>query len=177
MNTYKISLGGRGSECFLFPLSDEQYEILEESGVEKEKMELDEIANVLNIEDIFDSPQSILGAYLDEFHISVYDYNDEEIWNSENGDLSGDDKWQGTEYDGQNYLVIEDYSKGNFFNFYIDLEEEFDPSKLSLIITEVGRCRDIITSVKYNGVDLNDTKEFDDYWSKGFYFILSKKYS
>jgi hypothetical protein len=177
MNTYKISLGGRGSECFLFPLSDDQYVTLEKGEVENEKMELDEIITVLNVEDIFDAPQSILGAYLDEYYISVCDSKDQEVWNSENGDIESDDKWCVTDYDGQNYLVIEDYSKGNFFNFYVDLEEDFDPSKLSLVITEVGQCRDIITSIQYNGLDLDDTKEFDDYWSKGFYFILSKKYS
>lgn len=173
MKTYKISLGGRGSECFIFPLSEEQYKILLDGDVESEKMQHEDVLEILNVEDVFDADESVLGVYLDEYYVSVYD-EDVEIWNSESNEVDIDSKWIEDEFNNT-HLVIEDYSKGNFFNFFIETEEEFNPSKLSFLVTEVGQCRDLITSIKYDDIDLSDTKEFDDYWSKGLYYILIKR--
>ncbi len=177
MKTYKISLSGKGSECFIFPIDDSQYQKLLEGDVENDKMELDTILEILGVEDIFDSEISILGAYDGEYYVTVSDENGNEIWNSETELVDYDDiQWTDVEIEGD-YFVIEDYSKGNFFNFYIDIEDDddFNPNKIGLIITEVAGSRDIITSIKYNEEDLSDTKEYDDYWSKGFYYILKKR--
>lgn len=173
MKTYKISLGGRGSECFIFPLSEEQYKILLDGNVESEKMQHEDVLEILDVEDVFDADESVLGVYLDEYYVSVYD-EDIEIWNSESNEVDIDSEWIEDEFNNT-HLVIEDYSKGNFFNFFIETEEEFNPSKLSFLVTEVGQCRDLITSIKYDDIDLSDTKEFDDYWSKGLYYILIKR--
>lgn len=174
MKTYKISLGGRGSECFIFPLDNEQYKTLLEGEVESDKMELNDVLDVVGVEDMFDAEISVLGPYVDEYYMTVSDEDNQEIWNSNLEETnSDDDVWNDLEVDGD-YLVIEDYSKGNFFNFYIETEE-FDPNKLSFSITEVADSRDLITSVIYDGEDLTDTKEFDDYWSKGLYYILTKR--
>jgi hypothetical protein len=175
MSTYKISVGGRGSECFLFPVSDEQYKLLEDGDVENDNMDLDTVTKILNVEDVFDAPQSIIGAYLDEHYITVSNIDGDEIWNSESSELENENhEWKGTEYDNKPHLIIEDYSKGIFFNFFVETEDEFAPSKMTFVITELGDCREIITSIKYDNVDLSDTIEFDDYWSKGFYYILVK---
>jgi len=175
MKTYKISLGGRGSECFIFPVNDNQYQQLLEGDVENDGLELEQILDILEVEDIFDSEISILGSYNDEYYISVSDDEGNEVWNSELELLDElEAEWTDVEIK-EDYFVIEDYSKGNFLNFYVDLEDDFDVSKIKLIITEVADSRDIITSIKYDGLDLCDTKEFDDYWSKGFYYILKKR--
>lgn len=174
MNTYKISLSGRGSECFIFPLDDVQYETLYKGDVESDKMELDDILEILGVEDIFDSEESVLGTYLDEYYISIFDIEENEIWSSESDDVDFLAEWK-EDTIKETHLVIEDYSKGNFFNFFVETDEEFDPTKISFIVTEVGDSRDIITSIKYNGEDLQDTKEFGDYWSKGLYYILTKR--
>ena len=175
MKTYKISLGGRGSECFIFPIDETQYQKLLNGDVESDKMELDDILETIEVEDIFDSEISVLGAYDTEYYITVSDENGDEIWNSETESIDHDNtQWVDVDIEGD-YLVIEDYSKGNFFNFYVETEDDFNPNKIGFIITEVADSRDIITSIKYDNEDLSDTKEYDDYWSKGFYYILKKR--
>ena len=68
--------------------------------------------------------------------------------------------------------IIKNYSKGEFFTFRLETEEEFDPQKLKPVIYEVAEVRDIISGMIYGDDDISDSKEFCDYWSKGFYYIV-----
>jgi len=70
-------------------------------------------------------------------------------------------------------LIIEDYTKGQFFQYDIELDEEFDSKKLKPIVTEIGERVEIITNFTYNETDLSFFKEYGDYWSKGLTYYLN----
>ena len=173
---YTISLSGRGGDIAIFPITEEQFNYLQENDVESDNMSYDEICEYLEFEDLFSSSEHMVtGAYLSECFISVMsEETGEEVWNSENDGGFTDTEWKDGGIEGSDYLAVEDYVKGEFFTFYLETEEEFNPDKLIPIITEVAEVRDIITSFIYDGNDLSDTKEYSDYWSKGFNYILYK---
>ena len=170
---YKISLGGRGSECFLFRLKEGQADELLESGVEKDEMSIDDISDYLEIESVFDCENTVLGAYYGEHYITIEDEEGNEIFNSDKSEenLFEENDWKDGGFEKEDYLVVEDYSKGEFFTFEVECDE-FDVTKLKPIITEVAECRDLITGFYYEGEELE--REFGDYWSKGFYYIVYK---
>ena len=173
---YTISLSGRGGDIAIFPITEEQFNYLQKNDVESDNMSYDEICEYLEFEDLFSSSEHMVtGAYLSECFISVMnEETGEEVWNSENDSGFVDTEWKDGGIEGSDYLAVEDYVKGEFFTFYLETEEEFNPDKLIPIITEVAEVRDIITSFIYDGDDLSDTKEYSDYWSKGFNYILYK---
>jgi len=173
---YTISLSGRGGDIAIFPITEEQFNYLQKNDVESDNMSYDEICEYLEFEDLFSSSEHMVtGAYLSECFISVMnEETGEEVWNSENDSGFVNTEWKDGGIEGSDYLAVEDYMKGEFFTFYLETEEEFNPDKLIPIITEVAEVRDIITSFIYDGDDLSDTKEYSDYWSKGFNYILYK---
>jgi hypothetical protein len=69
-------------------------------------------------------------------------------------------------------LLVEDYQKGNFFNYILEIEDDFDPSLLSSKVVELldGRS-ELITDIKYDGNEME--KDYGDTVSKGFTYILS----
>ena len=176
---YNVSLGGRGSDCRVFRITDEQFSYLKESGVEEENLEFEEICEYLEKELLFDDADDyVIGPYLDEVWLVVEDENKNVIFESDNfpDDVLDNSEWIGCDLDGENYFVLEDYSKGEFFS--IELEtENFEINKLSFIVKEIAESRDFIVGLKYDGVDLTDTKEYGDYWSKGLYYLLSQKWN
>jgi hypothetical protein len=176
---YNISLGGRGSDCRIFRVSDEEFQYLKENGVEEENLEYEEICDYLQKELLFDeADEYVVGPYLDELYLVVQDEDKNVIFESESmpDDVIDNSVWESCQLEGENYFVIEDYSKGNFFSFEVE-NENFDINKLSFIVKEIAESRDFIVGLKYDGVDLTDTKEYGDYWSKGLYYLLSQKWN
>lgn len=177
---YKITLGGRGADIWIHRLTDEQHKLLQEGEVDKDKMEFDDIAKVLNRETVDDVDDVFTGVYDNDgdIVIQVFNENDEMVFDS-----LADDDWyfdSETMIDFENYdsvfegddhtLFVESYSKGTFFEFQLETEEEFDPTKISPIILEVGERFEMITGLCYKGEELE--KEFSDYWGKGYYYHL-----
>lgn len=176
---YNISLGGRGCDSRIFKITDEQYSYLKESGVEDENLSFEEIEEYFQKELLFDeSDDYVSGPYLDEAWITVEDESGTQIYDGESSEETIDgSEWISIDFEGkENYFVLEDYSKGTFFSFEVEAES-FDINKLTFIIKEVAECRDIIVGAKYDGIDVTETKEWGDYWSKGFYYLLSEKWN
>ena len=176
---YNIHLGGRGCDSRIFKITDEQYSYLKESGVEEENLSFEEIEEYFQKELLFDDADDyVVGPYLDEVWITVEDESGSQVFDGDSfGDETTDNSvWESIDSEGENYFVLEDYSKGTFFSFELETET-FDINKLSFIIKEVAECRDIIVGLKYDGEDISDTKEYGDYWSKGFYYLLSEKWN
>lgn len=172
MKKYSISLGGKGAECSLFPLTQEQSQDLIDMGIEKDEMSIDEITDFLGVDDLISSSDRIVtGAYYGDHYISVFDENGGEVWNSEEYEYDETD-WVDGGLPETDYLVVEDYSKGEFFTFNLEIEEDFDPSKLIPIITEIAESKEIITGFRYDEMDISETAEFGNYWSKGFYYTV-----
>jgi hypothetical protein len=76
-------------------------------------------------------------------------------------------------FEEPNVLIVEDYIKGIFFTYELEIEEDFDYKKLKPIVTEISESVELLTELTYNGVNLNSFKDFGDYWSKGLTFYLN----
>jgi hypothetical protein len=120
-----------------------------------------------------DAKESHMGAFYDSelFTILVFNEGDNEniLWESPEDFVFEDDDY--SELYKTDCLIVEDYIKGSFFTFEFECEE-FDPKKLTPIVINLGNS-EIITSFKYDGKDLSETKEYYDYWSKGFSYFLT----
>lgn len=170
---YTISLSGRGADASLYPLTSEQAEELKEMGIEDDVMSMDEIADYLGVDEIYSSSEHVVtGAYWGEHYITVTnDETGEEVWNSETGE-NDDTEWKDGGIEDSSYLVVEDYCKGEFFTFRLEIDGDFEPQKLKPVVYEVAEVRDIISGMIYDELDISDSKEFSNYWSKGFYYIV-----
>ena len=169
---YTISVSGRGADASLYPLTEDQAAELKSMGIEDDLMSMDEIADYLRVDEIYSSSEHVVtGAYWGEHYITITNETGEEIWNSETGE-NDDTEWKDGGIKDSSYLVVEDYCKGEFFTFRLEIDGEFDPLKLKPVIYEVAEVRDIISGMIYDEVDISDSKEFGDYWSKGFYYIV-----
>ena len=170
---YTITIGGRGSEVITYKITEEQYLTLKEGSVEEDQMDHEQINEVLGLEYLFDNIEPrFMGAYLDSLYLEVKDENDVVIHILEKIDY---DKIISDEVycDGNHYLFIEDYSKGDFWVYNIELEEEFDKDKLVLELTDIGCRIDLVTGISYDGNKFEDVRDYGDTSSKGFYFNLS----
>jgi hypothetical protein len=165
---YKIILGGKGGENYIHKPTSDQYEQL--SQLDLESAYIDDILPILEKDDIFETDDIILGSYTDSdcVYIEVYDESETKVWSSdENGYLDSDYE---EVYVDNDYLVVQDYVKGQFKYFEIDCNE-FDGTKLKLKVKSIGYDIDIVTGLIYDESEL-EVVDFGDYWSKGFSFFL-----
>ena len=175
MSKFTISLGGRGSEVSVHNITEEQKEKLEHLNLDECAME--DVSHILNFDDelsLIESDEIYIGAYPEHSQITVFDDNNEIIFNEDIEKLIFEemisDYTQGKEIYQPLKLYVNDYIKGTFFTLDIDGTELFDIKKLELTYTDIEGM-DIITSFKYNGIE----SEFGDYWSKGLTYFLSNE--
>lgn len=181
---YKILLGGRGSETYIHSITDEQKKILIDEEVERDQMEYDRIMEVIGVPNYNDTEETYAGPYYSngDYVIEVYNDKDEKIWDSVD---DGKDDWEfnielveelddwATEVVNEdNKLIIEDYCKGNFKEFTLEIDGEFDPNLLSPKTIEINERMDIISGLYYNGVEIEEF-EWGDTWGKGMYYYIS----
>ena len=169
---YTIEVSGKGAEAFIHKLTQDQFDRLEEGGVEEDSMDQDDISEVLE-HDYLDTENIITGIYpgSDNILIKVIDESGEIVWES-------DDEFDFEEYEDDYkfnddiYFSVEDYQKGNFFNYELEIDEEFNPELLSAVTVELldGRS-ELLIDIKYNGQEM--TKDYGDTVSKGFTYMLS----
>lgn len=176
MKKYTIEIGGRGAECYVFPLTDEQITKLKIGGIIEERMDVEDIYQVLGVESVLDSESIYFGPYDDSdlYSIKVLDENGElveDLTDNWDFEITNDEDYIDVHYDEKN-LIIEDTCKGQFFECTFETKEDFDSSKLTPIITEIGESVIIITGLRYDDKVLEITNH-GDYWSKGFYFYLT----
>jgi hypothetical protein len=173
MKKYKVSIIGRGSETYVFPISEEQKQKFVEMDIEKTSLSLDDVLPVLDIEWLSDGEISFLGPYADPeyYQIQVEDETGEVVWESDESFYPDDNEYQSV-YDNDNYILVEDYSKGVFFTYELELDEDFNPGLINLILREIGEKVELLTGITYNGNDIEEHKDFGDTWSKGIYYHL-----
>lgn len=173
---YKIEVSGRGGDSFIFRLTEEQREKLSDGDVESGSMDYDEVCEILGVDDYFSGNDQIMGLYNGKNHgehlfIEVFDDKGELVWSSPE-DYDFEEVEESYEYNDGNFLLIEDYQKGLFFNYELELEEDFNPDLLSIKIVELlDGMSELITDIKYNGQTI-DSKDYGDTSSKGFTFLL-----
>ena len=80
---YKITLGGRGADIWVHRINEEQHKLLKEGNVEKDKIEMDDIAKILNKEMVDESDEIYTGVYdNDDVVVQVFNESDEMIFDS-----------------------------------------------------------------------------------------------
>ena len=170
---YRILVSGKGSECYVHKISPEIKSILLERKVENDEMDAEEIAEVLGIHFVTDSDDIVMGPYNDpeNYFIQVLDENDKKIWESDN-DHEFEDYQFNFLFEDETILTVDDYIKGTFFTYELELEKDFDHKKLIPIVSEISGEISLITDLMYEDIDLRDYKEFGDYWSKGLTYSL-----
>jgi len=164
---YSIRISGYGSEITIGAVSDEEKAIL--SNTEKDLQELvfedlEEVCGWSEIDDQF----HCFGATT-PFTITIEDENGKELYEIDEANIY--------DYDTDDFSLVENeypeidatkdllicYSgeKGSFFLGYVELEGEFDLTKLKIVISdvEVGDFfyfGDIISNVLYDGEELDN---------------------
>jgi hypothetical protein len=174
MRKYKVIVGGRGAECYIHQVEGENKKLLFEGGVEEDKMDPEQIAELLDCDFVTDTDDSVLGAYNNPelYYITVYDENENIVWQSDvNHEFVNEQNEY--RYENDSVLVVEDYIKGQFFMYDLEIEHDFDHKLLTPIVTDVAESVEIITDLLYNDVELNPFKDYGDYWSKGLTYYLN----
>ena len=168
---FKLSLSGRGAECAIFSLTTQQSKELLDKDIEEGSMSLEEVGEYLGVEYCFsDCEKTVIGPYLNEHYITINNEEDVEIWNSEGYEFQNT-KLVDAGISDTNYLIVEDYSKGEFFTYEFETDE-FDAAKLIPIVSILADYKEFITGFIYDGQDISDTSGFGDFWSKGFYYTV-----
>jgi hypothetical protein len=162
---YRILVSGRGSECYVHKISPETKIILSERKIENNEMDAEEIAEVLGLHFVTDSDDIVLGPYNDpeDYLIKVLDENDKVIWESDNDHEFFDYQFNFL-FEDETILTVDDYTKGLFYTYEVELEKDFDYKKLVPIVSEISGEISVITDLMYNDIDLRDYKEYGDYW-------------
>lgn len=169
---YTIEVHGKGAEAFIHKLTEDQYEQLQDGGVEDDAMDTDEISEVLGC-DFLETEEIVTGIYLgsDNIQIIVKDESGEVVWESDE-EFEFEEYVDDYKFNDSNYFSAEDYQKGNFFNYVLETEEEFDPTLLIAETVELldGRS-DLIIDIKYRDHEME--KDYGDTTSKGFTYMLN----
>jgi hypothetical protein len=170
---YTIEVNGKGAEAFIHKLTEEQYETLQDGGVEEDQMDHDQISEILGVE-FLDTEDIITGIYPgggDNIQITVKDESGEVVWESED-DFEFEEYVDEYQFNDTHYLSVEDYQKGNFFNYTLETDEDFNPEMLVAVSVELlDGCSELITDIKYKDHEM--VKDYGDTRSKGFNYMLN----
>jgi hypothetical protein len=169
---YTIEVNGKGGEAFIHKLTEEQYETLQDGGVEDDLMDHDQISEILGV-DFLETEEMIMGIYTggENIQIIVKDESGEVVWESED-DFDFEEYVDEYQFNDTHYLSVEDYQKGNFFNYVLETDEEFNPEMLVGVLVELlDGCSELITDIKYKDHEM--VKDYGDTISKGFTYMLN----
>lgn len=172
---YKIEIVGRGFDCFIHKITEEQLNDLIVNEIESNLATIDEVAEILSIDDPLDTDLVHTGFYNnpEQYIIRITNIDSDEVLDFKDYDF--DDYDYIASYRDDNYLIISDSVKGNIFNYQIDIDGEFDIEKLKPVVLDMCENLDIVVDFTYDGKDLTDNKEWGDYDSRGFYYYLCEK--
>ena len=192
---YTLELSGRGRECYLHTLTDDQWNTLwalyKEHGHSFDELDnadvLEKAGLSSNHEDIQDKAiKTITGPFASqgEFQLIVRNDAGDSIFDSvdldadtlqevlDSGSSSGDApcptaSWVGSGHDEELWICVTDMIKGGFWVATIETEGEFDPTKLQLDFMMVVEERiHLVTGASYDGQKLQP-EWLDDYTSRG----------
>lgn len=165
MKKYTIDIDGYGCEMTIGRLSDEQskfisgsnaedlYDIIYEDELGGHWAEIDDVYHNFNV------GESGLITVTDESNNTVYQIEVDDLYGEDN--IECEDKYF-TQEEGVNYLVCCSHEKGNFFSGKIELEGDFDPSKLKIHIHEdvgLDKCYvygNMISKITYDGEEIDN---------------------
>ena len=191
---YRIEISGRGGEIAIGKVKREIYDYFDENEVD-----IEEYANDWdNEQDVPEEFQPFepgswydcddlghnCGPELGDAYVTVMDENDTVIYDALTTDAFfdlGADMEQNEEIypqetleDGEAYFIGQSIEKGLFQVYEVEAKT-FDPAKLIFVTTDCDGW-ELITGVKYDGVDLDDLGELSTVGKGGeFQLILVEK--
>jgi hypothetical protein len=177
---YTVYINGYGAEVTQGELPAETVETINAGIIDSESDLETYLVQGQFSEDVLDwyevdSNFHSTGAYLDESTIYVEDESGNIVWSEECCNLETNFNYTQEIYPGENIsdevsvLTCLDIQKGTFTTGTISTDS-FDSSLLKLEINSLGDI-DIITSIKYNDVEVDDL-DFGDTSSKNFKAFL-----
>lgn len=166
---YKFILGGEGCEVFLHEIDQTKKDLLKESKIKdvQGNFDFEKLEEIL--EESWDYTEfTYEGVYIDSYYISVFDEDDNFIWEST------PEFWDITDMeiitvDKKDVLLIEQNMKGDFREYSLDLDEPFDPNKIAFKLMEINDLQ-IITALKYDENDIVKSTWCSDKWTKDYFF-------
>lgn len=175
MKKVTIELSGHGEDCFIHELNDKQFEKFEDKEVEDGEMTLSQVLKVLKKNSHTETENSVFGPNPDSISLYIKDENGSTLFEyEENWEFQSVQNEEGILFDEPNLLYISESLKGTFYSFTLELENEFDISKLNPIITEVGESLEVITGLVYDGIKLEPFEKMTDMEGDGgFNFYLT----
>ena len=179
---YTVYINGYGAEVTQGELPAETVETINAGIIDSESDLETYLVQGQFSEDVLDwyevdSNFHSTGAYLDESTIYVEDESGNIVWSEECCNLETNFNYTQEIYPGENIsdevsvLTCLDIQKGTFTTGTISTDS-FDSSLLKLEINSLGDI-DIITSIKYNDVEVDDL-DFGDTSSKNFKAFLEE---
>lgn len=191
---YRIEISGRGGEIVIGNVKREVYDYFDENEVDIEEYAND-WDNEQDVPEEFqpfepgswydcDDLTHSCGPELGDAYVTVMDENDTVIYDALTTDAFfdlGADMEQNEEIypqetleDGEAYFIGQSIEKGLFQVYEVEAET-FDPAKLIFVTTDCDGW-ELITGVKYDGVDLDDLGELSTVGKGGeFQLILVEK--
>lgn len=134
---------------YTYPWFEAPNEFIHQHGVEygSSYLHVDEVDSADYISTVV--AEVVVGENLPEYLDSVMEANDYEF------DLVESDE----ELEGEGDYVVQFYSseKGSFFDGIIETVGDFDPRKLKIVFTEYPNGEDVVTSVEYDGVEIENS--------------------
>jgi hypothetical protein len=151
---YTIEVSGRGAECYVHKISQEQFNELKKYDTTSDSTDI--VIEELGVDDYFETDLIRSGLYdiKDNFFVTVKNEANEIIWESNKSlDLELNDYeeafWIG------NHVVFEDEGKGVYSEGEFEIDGEFDPLKLTKIVSDVCEIIQIIIGFNYDGVKID----------------------
>ena len=171
-----MTLGGRGAELYIHHLTEEQKQQLQDMKIEDRDapVDWDKLNEILKTEwDYTDDMYTVAYDNPTAYHIRVFDENDEEVFSSDDDFFleEGESEEDYQFVEKENVLVIEHYMKGTFKDYELEIEGEFDPSKITPVVLEINEAISLITDLKYDNKEIENF-EYGDDWSKGAFFHI-----
>jgi len=172
---YKVILGGDGSELFIHEINNSQKKVISEMKLSEhpEESDFDRIEEVLG-EKWDCSEEVFFGVYSKSHYISVFDEDENFIWESDEEYFVDKpiDEHYFIDFKRENVLIIESHLKGDFKEYILDIEEPFDPNKFDFKVMEFNNEIQIVTDLKYENQEMKKIPISDDNWTKGIYFHI-----
>ena len=191
---YRIEISGRGGEIVIGKVKREVYDYFDENEVDIEEYASD-WDNEQDVPEEFqpfepgswydcDDLTHNCGPELGDAYVTVMDENDTVIYDALTTDAFfdlGADMEQNEEIypqetleDGEAYFIGQSIEKGLFQVYEVEAKT-FDPAKLIFVTSDCDGW-ELVTGVKYDGVDLDDLGELSTVGKGGeFQLILVEK--
>jgi hypothetical protein len=164
MKKFKLILKGTGAVCYAHDINEEQKNTLIDAGVSEGDADHDSVCEILGIDYIDQNARSYTGVYenSEDCSIVVFDENEKCVWESS-------DEYSLEPYINENdqdderiketnglVLIAKESIKGTIKEYDLEINDDFDPKKLSGVYVDIAETIQLFIDLKYDGKELED---------------------